>query len=177
MAVHHKEFIKAAKAIAGNNMEVRNYAEDFVQDAYIKLSKYDDLYDRICKNGKATKGYMFFALRSVIINAIKKKSNLKFEHCGDQYDVEYRFMLEDEGMDPKFLSINKLEDKMLEVLKNKVSWFNFELFKLYMTSGKSFQTLADESGLGVQTIYLGIKTCKLTIAENLYQDYLKHIQK
>ena len=29
LAVHHTEYIKMAKAIAGNNNEVFNYAEDF----------------------------------------------------------------------------------------------------------------------------------------------------
>ena len=33
LAVHHTEYIKMAKAIAGNNNEVFNYAEDFVQEA------------------------------------------------------------------------------------------------------------------------------------------------
>lgn len=176
LAVHHKEFIKAAKAIAGNNMEVRNYAEDYVQDAYLKLSRYDDLYDRIInKEGKATKGYMFFALRSVIINSIKKKTNLKFDHKGDLFEMDYIFNFEDLGIDKQFVKINNLEEKMLETLQKKVAWFDYELFKLYMKSGKSFQTIAEETKLGVQTIYLSIKKCKLTIAEELFEDYVKYL--
>lgn len=174
LTAHHAEFIKAAKAIAGNNAEVANYAEDFVQEAYIKLSRYDDLYDKIVNDkGKVSKGYMFFALRSIIINAIKKKSNLKYSHVGDEYDFEEKFMLEDKGIDSEFLAINELEDKMFDVLKKGVSWFDYELFKIYVTSGKSFQTIANESGLGVQTIYLSVKKCKLFIADALYEDYVK----
>lgn len=173
LSVHHKEFIKAAKAIAGNNSDVRNYAEDFVQEAYIKLSRYEDLYEKIVKDGKASKGYMFFALRSIIINSIKKKSNLNYSHVGDEYDFEEKFMLEDKGLDPHFEALNKIEGKMFEVLKKGVSWFDYELFRKYVTTGKSFQTIANESGLGVQTIYLSIKKCKLCIADALFEDYVK----
>ena len=64
LSVHHSEFITMTKAIAGNNFEVRNYAEDYVQDAYIKLMKYDDLYDKIIVGEKLQKVICFsrFAL-------------------------------------------------------------------------------------------------------------------
>ena len=149
-----------------------NYAEDYVQEAYLKLCKYDDIAERIVgTNGKVSKGYMFFALRSVIINDIKKRSNLNYDHVGDQYDFEEKFMHVDEGIDPEFLAKNKLEERAYEILKEKVHWFDYELFKTYIESGKSFTTIAEESKLGVQTIYLSIKKSKLIIAENLFEDY------
>ena len=86
LAVHHAEYIKMAKAIAGNNNEVFNYAEDFVQEAYLRLARYDDLFDKVVNTkGKVSKGYMFFCLRSKIVKAIKKKSNLKYNYLGSQY--------------------------------------------------------------------------------------------
>ena len=78
LSKHHSEFITMAKSIAGNNFEVRNYAEDFVQDAYIKLMKYDDLYDKIITNDKASKGYMFFAVRSIVINELKRVKKCRY---------------------------------------------------------------------------------------------------
>jgi len=61
---------------------------------------------------------------------------------------------------------------MYEVLKESVDWFDYELFRTYLKTGKSFRVLAEESGLGIQTIYLSIKQSKLIIAEQLYEDYI-----
>jgi len=174
LSVHHSDFVDAAKSLAGNNFKVRNYAEDYVQEAYIKLLKYDDLYDKIVEGEKASKGFMFFALRSIIFNDLKKVKEPKYNHVGDQYDMDYCFELLDEGMDPKIEAIESLETKMYEVLKAESDdWFDYELFRKYLKTGKSFRVLAEESGLGIQTIYLSIKKSKLIIAEHLYNDYLK----
>ena len=174
LSVHYSDFVDAAKSLAGNNFKVRNYAEDYVQEAYIKLLKYDDLYDKIVEGEKASKGYMFFALRSIIFNDLKKVKEPKYNHVGDQYDMDYCFELLDEGIDPKIEAIESLETKMYEVLKAESDdWFDYELFRKYLKTGKSFRVLAEESGLGIQTIYLSIKKSKLIIAEHLYNDYLK----
>lgn len=174
LSVHHSDFVDAARSLAGNNFKVRNYAEDYVQEAYIKLLKYDDLYDKIVEGEKASKGYMFFALRSIIFNDLKKVKEPKYNHVGDQYDMDYCFELLDEGIDPKIEAIESLETKMYEVLKAESDdWFDYELFRKYLKTGKSFRVLAEESGLGIQTIYLSIKKSKLIIAEHLYNDYLK----
>ena len=169
---HHAEFIKMAKAIAGNNFDVKNYAEDYVQEAYMRLLRYDDLYSKIItKKGTVQKGYVFFVLRSIIINDIKKKSKPNYNHLGDQYDFEEKYMHVDTGRDPETETLELLEVKMLEELKKRVHWFDYELFSRYLTSGKSFKVMAEESGLGVRTIYLSIKKSKLTIAEAMQEDY------
>jgi len=172
LAKHHSEFITMAKSIAGNNFEVRNYAEDFVQDAYIKLMKYDDLYDKIITNDKASKGYMFFAVRSIVLNELKRVKKCRYNFVGDEYDMEEKFMLEDRGVDPQKYQEEAIESMMYNVLKESVEWFDYELFRTYLKTGKSFRVLAEESGLGIQTIYLSIKQSKLIIAEQLYEDYI-----
>tara|TARA_R110000796_G_scaffold915_6_gene3540 strand:- start:2197 stop:2784 length:588 start_codon:yes stop_codon:yes gene_type:complete len=169
---YHKEYIKMAKAISGNNINVRNYAEDYVQEVYLRLSRYDNLYDKVINSrGKVSKGYVFFCLRSIILNDIKKKSNIDFSFLGSQYDFEEKYNWIDEGVDPFIPACSRLEDKMYEVLKREAKWFDYELFKKYLKTGKSFKTLAHESRLGVRTIYLSVKRCKLLIAEHLYEDY------
>jgi DNA-directed RNA polymerase specialized sigma24 family protein len=172
LAKHHSEFIDMTKAIAGNNFEVRNYAEDYVQDAYIRLMRYDDLYDKIIVDDKASKGYMFFTVRSIVINDMKRVKTCRYNFIGDEYDMEEKFMLEDKGLDPQKVSEELIETKMYEVLKDNTDWFDYELFRTYLKTGKSFRVLAEESGLGIQTIYLSIKKSKLIIAQELYEDYL-----
>lgn len=172
LAVHHKEFVSAARSIAGNTFDVANYAEDYVQDAYLKLMKYDDLYDKIIDGDKATKGYMFFALRSTILNDLKRVKKCRYNHIGDQYDMEEKYMVIDEGRELDAVFIENMEDRMYEILEENVEWFDLLLFKKYISTKKSFRVLAEESGLGIQTIYLSIKKSKLVIAEKLHEEYV-----
>jgi DNA-directed RNA polymerase specialized sigma24 family protein len=172
LAQHHEEYIKMAKAIAGNHHSVMNYAEDYVQDAYLRLARYEDLYEKVIKDGKVQKGYMFFVLRSIVLNNIKKKSVLDYNFLGDQYDFEEVYMHIDKPMDPKDAAKNVLETKIYTLLKEKAEWFDYELFRKYMESGKSYKDLAAESKLGQRTIFLSIKRCKLLIAEHLFEDYI-----
>lgn len=177
LSKHHKEYIKMAKSLAGNNFEVRNYAEDFVQEGYLRLLRYDDLFEKVIKKDRETvsKGYMFFVLRSIIINRIKKKSNIKPSFLGSQYDFEEKYNWVDEGMDKDKLASETIEAKMYEIVKNKVHWWDYELFRNYLSSNKSFRAMAAESGLGITTIYLSIKKSKMIIAEELFEDYQDYL--
>ncbi len=172
LAVYHAEYIKMANAIAGNNNEVFNYAEDFVQEAYLRLARYEDLFDKVVNTkGKVSKGYMFFVLRSIIVNSIKKKSNLNYNYLGSQYDFEETYNFIDEGVDRDKLGLEAIEQKMYSIVKDGSKWFDYSLFKTYLETGKSFRTIAEESGIGIRTIYLSIKRSKLLIAEKLHEDY------
>ena len=177
LSKHHAEYIKIAKVLAANNYEVKNYAEDFVQEAYLKLLRYDDLFDKVVKKDgvSVSKGYMFFVLRSIILNTIKKKSNLNYNHIGDQYDMDKEYQLDGSTVDSERLGIEALESKMYQILKENAKWFDYELFKMYLTSKKSFRTIADETKIGVRTIYLSIKRSKMIIAEKLFEDYQDYI--
>ena len=178
LAENHAEYIKMARAIANNNNEVYNYAEDFVQEAYLRLAKYVDLFDKIISTkGKVSKGYMFFTLRSIILNTIKRKSNLKFNYLGSQYDFEETYNFIDEGVDEDKIGIEAIENKMYSIVREGSKWFDYELFKTYLETGKSFRTIAQESGIGIRTIYLSIKRSKVMIAEKLNEDYQDFLNK
>lgn len=169
----HNEYVQMAKVIANNDMDVRNYAEDFVQEAYLKLSRYDNLYSKvITKKGKVSKGYMFFVLRSIIVNHMKKKSNLKYNYLGYDYDFEEKYNLIDYGLDEETVAVSKIEDMLYNLLKTEAKWFDYELFKKYLKTRKSYDNLSKETGIGVRTIYMSIKRCKLLIAEHLFEDYM-----
>lgn len=189
---HHAEFVKMVGVFIGNHHDGKNYAEDFVQEAYARLMRYDDLYDKIInKNGTVSKGYVFFVIRSIAINHVKKKSELDYiyGYFGGSgfYDAEIK-----EGdmspriqekyeelcrmsIDPEKDVLEKLENKMLEVLKEHAEWFDYELFKLYLNSGKSYKIISEETGIASKTIYLSIKKSKLIIAEHLHEDYQDYV--
>jgi DNA-directed RNA polymerase specialized sigma24 family protein len=184
IARHHKEYINTVKSLYGNNFEVANYAEDFVQEAYVKLSRYDNLYEKAIKpDGTVSKGYIFFCLRSVVLNKLTLKKVIRYNHDGDLFDVEDRFIRSaHEGLkgiekitqgdrDPVDLTMDMLEIKMYNIVEQNSKWFDAKLFRTYLETGKSFRTLSDETGLGIQTIYLSIKRSKLMIADKLLEDY------
>jgi len=176
LAKYHNQYITMAKAISGNNLEVKNYAEDFVQEAYLKLSRYDNLYSKIInKNGTVSKGYMFFTLRSIIINKIKKKSDLKYNYFGyfNSFDEEYELFSEE--VSPKIFAESKLDKKLYDVLKSEAKWFDFELLRKYLKNDKSLKTLAKEMNIGIRTVYSAIKRCKLIIAAEMYEDYQDYL--
>ncbi len=186
IAKHHKEFINAAKSLYGNNQEIRNYAEDYIQEVYMKLSRYDDLYDKVIKpDGTVSKGYVFFCMRSVVLNALGKKKVIKYSYEGDMFDVEQKFIgmnhenvsgieaIIEQERDLTTVAREQVEELMYKVAEENSHWFDYNLFKTYLNTGKSFRVLAQETGLGIQTIYLSIKKTKLIIAEELFNEYSK----
>lgn len=178
VAKHHNEFVNTAKSLYGNNHDVANYAEDFIQECYLKLSRYDNLHDKVIKpDGTVSKGYIFFCLRSVILNALKKKRIIKYNYIGDEYDMEEKYMIIDEGRDPVDEARDNIEELMYKVAEENSDWFDYKLFRTYLETGKSFRTLAKETGLGIQTIYLSIKKTKLIVADKLFDLYKTTIKK
>ena len=79
---HHKELIKMASVFS------KEYAEDIVQDAYIKLHQYSS-EEKWFTFGNLNKSYVFFVIRSVFIdNYINKNQFESFYNCG-AIDDEY----------------------------------------------------------------------------------------
>ena len=180
---HHTEFIELAKSLAGNHFRVRNYPEDFVQEAYLKLLRYDDLYDKVIVKGKATKGYMFFTLKSIIINDIKKKSNLNYTFYGEAAEMD--LLIDHEGGERSATRIAQedIEEKMYALINDaaddktkELDRFDALTFRKYLETRKSYAIMAKESGVGERTIYLAMQRCKKLIAEELYEDYKAFIE-
>ena len=78
---YHKEWIEIVERLGGGL-----YSEDIVQEAYIKIVKYN-YGSRIVNNGKVSKGYMFFVLRSIFINYIKEANKIRKVDIDTLYDL------------------------------------------------------------------------------------------
>jgi len=170
---HRKEFIRTIQRVYGSNFKARNYAEDYLHEVYIKLSRYDNLYEKVIKpDGSVSKGYVFFAIRSVVLNDIKKKKVFvgKLSDKCDGAGLRGELMI-DEERDLIDIKRDEVEEEMYRVAEDNLHWFDFQLFKTYLSEGKSFRLLAAETGLGIQTIYLSIKKTKMLIAEKLFEQY------
>ena len=91
--------------------------------------------------------------------------------------MEEKYMLIDEGRDQIDEARDNIEELMYKVAEENSEWFDYKLFRTYLETGKSFRTLAKETGLGIQTIYLSIKKTKLIVADKLFDLYKKTIKK
>lgn len=170
---HRTEFINTIQRVYGTNFKAKNYAEDYLHEVYLKLSRYDNLHEKVIKpDGSVSKGYVFFAIRSVVLNDIKKKKAAvgRLSDACDGAGVRGELLI-DEGRDATDIKRDEIEEEMYRVAEENLHWFDFQLFKTYLSEGKSFRLLAAETGLGIQTIYLSIKKTKMLIAEKLFEQY------
>ena len=70
VAKYHKEWVQIAKTLGA-----KDYAEDIVQESYIKLHVYSS-EEKLFKNGIISKGYMYFVIRSVFLSYIISKNKI-----------------------------------------------------------------------------------------------------
>lgn len=173
LSKYHKDFIKMAKVMASSSIEVDQYAEDFVQDAYLKIMQYPKLALKL-KTKSKSKGYMFFTIRSLIVSHYRKQKNLKYINTLGDANFENIYDTIEEVLEDQESCLFELEAKVLPCVKENCDWFDYELFRKYLKTNKSIKDLAKESTLGIQTIYRSLRRSKLAIAENLWEDYLDY---
>lgn len=166
---HHDEFISAARSVLVKTDFPVYIAEDLVQDAYIKLSKQEDIYDKIVVDGEVKKGYMYFAVRSVVLDYVrdnrKELSNVELKEELDKPEVS----------DEQCLDYSEFRGAMVDFLKIQLGddkdWFHLRVFEKYLDSGLTYEELADSIGIGTQTVYKSVKKCKDILQDGFYLDY------
>lgn len=146
-------------------------ASDLLQEAYLKLYRRFEEQGKgyILINDKTDYGYMYLTLQS--INTDYYRSNYHHQELNEELLTTDE---EEDEIDIK-QKWEDLTDKMKEVVE---SWdyFNRELFKLYITSGKSMRTLEDELNIKYYTIFHCIRECKEYLKEELGEDYNKYFK-
>ena len=161
---HHKEWIELSKRFGGGKD-----AEDLVQDMYLKLHRYTDK-QRIIRNGKLSKAYVYFVLKSVVNTYHKKQvkdSALRFD-----YIMETSIEFTEEDIEDKiaFEKICLLMDQEME----NWYWYDAMLFKNYRDIGDSYRKMAKQIDISWVSIYNTIKNCKRILKYELgnkYEDY------
>ena len=137
------------------------------------LYRMHNLADKL-KNKSKAKGYMFFTIRSLVVSFYRKQKNQKYVNTLGDANFENVYDEIDEVFSDKEECLLELESKILPIIKEHCEWFDYEMFKKYIKSGKSIKELAKETTLGIQTIYRSLRRSKIAIAENLWEDYLDY---
>jgi RNA polymerase sigma factor (sigma-70 family) len=166
---YHNEFISAARSVLVKTNFPISIAEDLVQDAYIKLAKQTDIYDKIVVDGEVKKGYMFFAVRSVALDYVRdNRKELSNVELIEELDKP-------EDSLPDDLEFSEFKSSMLSFLRiqlvDEKDWFHLRVFEKYLDSGLTYEELADSIGIGTQTVYKSVKKCKDILQDGFYLDY------
>lgn len=168
VAKHHKEWVRTVTALGGGS-----YSEDIVQEMYIKLYKYADA-NKIIKNGILQKGYVFFALKSIIYTLAKEKSLILKENI-ENHHIPDTTNHEEEQAFQKFS--NKIDDYLHSLEKksktenNERYWYDGKMFQMYKDNDLSMRKLAKLSGISWVSIFHTLKNVKQDLRNNFQEDW------
>jgi RNA polymerase sigma factor (sigma-70 family) len=160
LAAYHKEWIKMAYKFGAGA-----YAEDIVQEMYLRLNKYVDDPERIMYGDEPNKLFIWVTLRNMVRKFQDKKDLLVFVdeyHDHDEFSEELG--RENEESLDRFL--DTIFDKAREM-----HWFDYKMFELYHTTDLSMRDIEKETTISLRTIFTTLNKAKEYVRENLYEEY------
>ena len=174
IAKYHKHWVKVVKGYGEYT-----YAEDIVQEMYLRVSRYADK-SKLITDGELNGGYIRFVLMTMAYDFHKQKKRASKVCLEDTYELVQEVNEEDKGYG-KFL--DRLD-------KELATWEEFErnMFKLYIGTYRtqnikthglkiSIRKFSAESGISIMTIFKTLKRCKKRIKQNLSEDWEDYINK
>jgi RNA polymerase sigma factor (sigma-70 family) len=159
VAKEHKEWVKLVKSF-GEDF----FAEDIVQEAYLRLHKYCKP-ENVIQDGKVNKGFMYFVLRNIFLQFIKT------EKKGEMVSLEKLALLKDETEN---LAREEAYGRLLVLMNQEVEkwhWYDRQLFVIYKDTDLSIRDIAKETTISSSSIFNTIKNCKRKIKSVLEEDY------
>lgn len=159
---YHKEWIRYVFKNAYNRDQKIN-AEDFVQNAYLKILKQHTFspYRYYDSKGLINKKYFFLTLKSLLIDDYKKK---KLETVS----IKPYFDLVEDIIEKKNMEV--VYDK-LETTMNRMYWYDKKMLNLYVYHIPSIRKISTETTISSKAVFKTIKRCKLTIKKELAKEY------
>ena len=159
VAKEHKDYIKVVQSF-GEYF----YAEDIVQEAYLRIYKYCKP-ENIIQNGEVNKGFMYFVLRNLYLSYLKE-----LEKTPKISIDEVIHSLYEENEIEKHEAYLKILNKVSTELNNW-EWYDKMLFEIYRNENKSIRKIAKETRISTKSIFQTLKHCKKRIKENVKDDY------
>jgi len=169
---NHKEWVQIAI-----NLGAKDYAEDIVQESYLKIIKYVD-NKNVYSNGKYSKAYMYLTIRSVFLNYIKLKNKVhkiqieKFYKDKDFTEIEAQYI-------ERFTSSNDLTKeeafwRLCEKMDNELNtwhWYDKSIYELYRDTDLSIRGMSKETKISFVNIFHTLKKGKNIMREKFKEDY------
>ncbi len=142
-----------------------DYAEDIVQEMYIRLNKYVEDPERIMYKGEPNKLFVWVTLRNMVRNFQNKKSMVIYSGDMVEYDREEQpFDYEEaEGFE-------RLIEKMWESTSD-LHWYDKKMFEIYHTTDMSMRDIEKETKISLYSIFDTLKKTKEYVKETNKEDY------
>jgi len=172
VAKYHDDWVLIAKKFGAGS-----YAEDIVQEAYIKLHKYTNP-NKLFKNGKLNKGYMFFVLRSIYLDYVINKNKIHKINIDDFYKDDGFKEITQQNLH-KFTANNNLEQeiafgKLINKMDKELTnwdWYSKRIFEIYRDTPLSIRGMAKETGISFVNIFHTLKKGKQLMRDKFTEDY------
>ena len=162
IAKNHSEWVKIV-----NSFGEHFYADDIVQEAYIRLMNYST-EDKVIINGEINKTYMYFLLRNtyLIMNRANKPVITSLEFASNVKDHE--------DVSEQLTAYQKIQDKIDKEVKSW-HWYDQKLWHIYRESAMSIRKIAGETKISSKSIFVTLKHCKERIKVAVGEDYEDYI--
>ncbi len=137
--------------------------EDVLQDVYLKLSKLDDLADRLAKSPDTVRSYLFVIASNIIRDNYRRaKARDVGKHCSldDQDDIPA-------GFSPEAILAGKQDVAAVEKALRKVKTPHRRAFMLSRFEHKSYREIADDLLISVSTVEKYISWVLLALRKEL----------
>jgi len=167
VAKDHKKWVKLV-----NDLGEYSFAEDIVQEAYIVLYKYTN-EESIIKNGKVSKGYMFYTLRSVLFQLHNAKKKFKKQEITDKEFFNKIPHIDNLDVEEGYNNFCILLDKKVDTF----NWYDQKLWRLYSQTDMSIRKIASETNISWVSIFNSLKNIKNDLREELREDYQDWLNK
>jgi len=164
IAGKHSEWVSIVKSFGE-----RNYADDIVQDVYLRIHKYNYL-DRIVIEDKINTSLMWAMLRNATHDHNKKyKRELLPIDDLKNYAAEL-------PEDDQFSSLERLHRKIRNEILNW-HWYDTMLFTLYLERDLSMREIAKQANISLTSIFNTLKNCKQRLKDNVGEDWRDYLNK
>jgi DNA-directed RNA polymerase specialized sigma24 family protein len=162
----HKEWVRTVRAIGGGD-----FSEDIVQEMYLKLHKYANA-EKVLTNGRVNKGYVFFALKSILYTLRNEQNKIKKVPLDGLVFFNESNTEEQEA----FNKVCKIIDNYLYDLQSKAEneekesyWYDGKIFEMYRDTDLSMRGIAKEIGVSWISIFNTLKNVRADL-KNRFQD-------
>ena len=165
IAQRHEHWITLTK-----QMGAKIYAEDIVQEAYIKLNTY---INKGAVNEITIHGYFYFILRSVFIDvtrAKKRQKKVSIEEIGD---------ITDDYCTKEMEAWHEVDQKIQKEM-DRWNWYDKKLFQVYISTDYSQRQLAAETRISIGSIHHTLRRCgdrlKQAVGEDIQDIFNKDFE-
>jgi DNA-directed RNA polymerase specialized sigma24 family protein len=167
LAKKHDKWIILVRSIGCSE----DYAEDIVQDAYIRIWEYLQKGVNIdYGDDDVNEFYMYMTLRSIYFNSIKKKG---LEYYEPEHTEALNYMLTSLKDEYSDVEMEDAYTRLINKIFSEVNTWDFysrNIFIAYFTSGLSLDKLSADTEIGRSSLYNSIRKYREVIQGMFSED-------